>query len=223
MRATLRQFPTSPFCAEVRQILHYKGAEFDAVEVDYLERKERLLASGGSMMPELTLPDGETISGSERIALRLEELFPEPTILPPDLRGLHIALQRYIDLEIEDALLRLALPDELAIFRRLGAEQETFLRLFRERRFGAGCYERMEREHEANLARAIELLEPFEAALDGKAFLFGRIGLADFALYGQLHYLTISGELKIPPQFPNLRAFYGRIDRISASLDALAE
>lgn len=223
MPVTLHKLSTSPGCATVRQILQYKGVEFVSVDVDYLERKELLLASDGLMVPTLALSDGETITGSEHIALRLEEFYPEPTILPPDLRGLHIALARYIDLEIEDALLRLALPDELAYFRRLGAEHEAFFRLIRERKFGIGFCDRMEHESAANLARAGALLAPFEEALLGKAFILGRIGLADFALYGQLHYLAISGELKIPPQFPNLRAFYGRIDRISSALDDRGE
>src|SRR5258708_38231258 len=82
MKATLHQFPTSPLYAQVRQLLHYKGVEFETVEVDYLERKELLLASGGLMTPALTLPGGETIADAERIALRLEELYTEPTILP---------------------------------------------------------------------------------------------------------------------------------------------
>ena len=221
MKATLHQLPTSPLCAQVRQLLHYKGVEFEAIEIDYLERKEVLLASGGPITPTLTLPGGETITGSERIALRLEELYPEPTILPPDLRGLHLALARYIDLEIEDALLRLALPDELAFFRQRGAEHEAFFRLIRERKFGPGFCDRMERESAANLAHPCALLAPFEEALFGKGFILGRIGLCDFALYGQLNYLAISGQLKIPPQFPNLRAFHGRIDRISSTLDDL--
>ncbi|HUY19821.1 MAG TPA: glutathione S-transferase family protein [Candidatus Binataceae bacterium] len=221
MPATLYQFPTSPLCAALRQILHYKGVEFEAVEVDYLERKELLLAAGGLLEPTLALPDGETVSGSEGIALRLDELYPEPTILPPELRGIHIALARYIDHDLEDALCRLALPDELACLRRLGAEHEAFFRLIRERKFGPGFCDRMAHEHPANLARAGVLLAPFEEALAGKAFILGRIGLCDFALYGQLHYLAISGQLKIPDQFPNLRAFYGRVDRISSTLDDL--
>ena len=43
------------------------------------------------------MENGETVVDSERIALRLEELYPEPTIFPPGLRGLHLALARYID------------------------------------------------------------------------------------------------------------------------------
>ncbi|HTW89289.1 MAG TPA: glutathione S-transferase family protein [Candidatus Binataceae bacterium] len=223
MPVTLHQFPTSPGCATVRQILQYKGVEFVTVDADYLERKESLTAPDGLTAPTLTLSDSETITGSERIALRLEELYPEPTILPPDLRGLHIALARYIDLEIEDALLRLGLADELVYFRRLGAGHEAVLRMIRERKFGIGFCDRIGHESAANLARACAVLAPFEETLLGKAFILGRIGLGDFALYGQLHYLAISGELKIPHQFPNLRAFHGRIDRISSTLDDRGE
>src|SRR5579872_5898042 len=137
MRATLYQFPTSPLGAKILKLLHYKGVEFETVAVDCLERKEQLLAAGGLMTPELKLPNGETLSDSEQIALRLEELYPEPTILPPDQRGLHLALQRYIDLDLGDALCRAALSDELAYFRRLSAKHEACFRLLRERKYGA--------------------------------------------------------------------------------------
>src|SRR5277367_4014349 len=121
MTARLFQFHTSPFCAKVRKILDYKGIDYEIVEVDYLERKELLTASGQIMVPALTLESGETIADSERIAMRLEEIYPEPTIFPPSQRGLHLALARYIDSAIEDALFRVAVPDELAHFRRQGA------------------------------------------------------------------------------------------------------
>jgi hypothetical protein len=49
--------------------------------------------------------------------------------------------------------------------------------------------------------------------------LLGRIGYADFALYGQLSMLAITGELKIPDEMTNLRGYFGRMDRISAALD----
>ncbi len=200
----------------VGKLLHYKGIEFDAVDVDIVASKEQLLGSVDLLVTELTLDDGETIAESERIALRLEELYPEPTILAPDQRGIQIALARYIN-SIEDEFCRLALPDVIAWFRRLGAEYEAVYRQITDRYSGAGFCERAENERGA--MHAIHLLGPFETALEGKAFLMGRIGLADFALYGELHWLAISGELKLPGRFPNLRAFHGRIDRISASLE----
>ncbi len=219
MKARLYQFVSSPFCAKARKILEFKGVDFEVVEVDYLERKELLLASGQLMVPALTLESGETIVDSAKIAMRLEELYPEPTLLPPGWRGIHLALAGYIDNQVEDALFRVAIPDEAAHYRRQGADREALWRLIRERKYGAGFVDRMISEHAANWALAREALALFEDALAGKAFLTGRIGLADFALYGQLFYLAFTGELKIPADLENLRAFFGRVDRISAAVD----
>jgi glutathione S-transferase len=63
------------------------------------------------------------------------------------------------------------------------------------------------------------VLAPFELALEHGAFLLGGAGLADFALYGQLHFLALTGVLKIPRELPRLREFYGRLDRITAKVD----
>lgn len=219
MKARLFQFLTSPFCAKVRKILDYKGVDYETIEVDYLERKELITASEQVMVPVLTLESGETIVDSARIAKRLEELFPEPTIFPPGQRGLHLALASYIDTAVEDALFRVAVPDELTYFHRQGADREAMWRLIRERKYGEGFVDQMGRELEANWKIATEVLAPFEEQLGAGvgAFLTGRIGLADFSLYGQLHLTGFTGELKLPESMPNLRAFYGRMDRISAA------
>src|SRR6202023_2928247 len=79
----LYQFATSPFCAKVRKILDYKGAEYELSEVDYLDRDELLRASGGLIVPAITLENGETLTDSDRIAQRLEQAFPAPSIFPP--------------------------------------------------------------------------------------------------------------------------------------------
>ena len=226
MKATLYQFATSPFCSKVRKILDYKGLDYQIIEIDYVERKELIAASGQIMVPVLRLEDiggdgggVETIVDSDRIALRLEELCPEPTILPARNRGLHLALTRYIDSEVEEVLFRAALPDEAEYFARQGADRLALFRYIRERKYGEGFCERMEREREANFVRVSEVLAPFEMMLEHGAFLLARVGLADFALYGQLHFLALSGVLKIPIELPRLREFYGRVDRITAALD----
>ena len=228
MKATLYQFMTSPFCSKVRKILDYKGLDYQIVEVDYVERKELIAASGQIMVPALRLEDVqsggegaavETIVDSDRIAMRLEELCPEPTILPARSRGLHLALTRYVDSSVEEALFCAAVPDEEKYFASQGADRLAMFRFIRERKYGVGFCERMEREHEANMVRVREVLAPFEIALEHGAFLLGGPGLADFALYGQLHFLALSGLLKIPHELPRLREFYGRVDRITASLE----
>ncbi|MGO9603417.1 MAG: glutathione S-transferase family protein [Candidatus Binataceae bacterium] len=220
MAARLYQFVGSPFCAKVRKILDFKGIEYETFEVDYLERKELLAASGQIMVPALTLEAGETIVDSARIALRLEELYPEPTILPPGWGGIHRVLADFIDNNLEDALFRAAIPDEASYWRRRGRDREALWRLVRERKYGAGFVDRMIAEHETHLARAREALAPFDETLADRAFLLGRIGLADFALYGQLYYFAFTGEIKIPVELENVRAYFGRMDRISSAPEA---
>ena len=214
----LYQFATSPFCAKVRKILDFKGLEYECVEVDYVERKELVLASGQMMVPALTLEAGETIVDSDRIASTLEEFAPEPTIFPPRWRGIHLAMAHYFDTELEEALFRAALPAEIEYYRKQGPDREALWRLIRERKYGAGFVEETLRMHAAKLSHAEELLMPLEDSLGDRPFLLGRIGYADFALYGQLSYFAIGGVLRMPSQLVNLRAFFERMDRISSIL-----
>ncbi len=219
MKLRLYQFATSPFCAKVRKILDYKGIEPEVVEVDYLDRRNLLEASGQIMVPALTIESGETLIDSERIAFRLEELYPEPAIFPMKWRGTHLALGHYFDTELEDILFRTTVPDEVVYYRRRGVAHEALWRLICERKYGSGFCDQMVHNHSRNLERARAMLEPLDCDLTNRAFLLGRIGYADFALYGQLSLLALIGELKIPTDLPNLRAYYQRIDRISSRLE----
>ena len=219
MAAKLYQFLGSPFCAKVRKLLEFKGVEFETVEVDYLERKELLIASGQMTVPAVTFASGETIFDSARIALRLEEMYPEPTIFPPTWRGLHVALADYIDNRLEDAVYPAAIADELAYYGAQGADRAALWRLIRERKYGAGFVDRVMADEAANWNRVRAALAPFEEQLSARPFLLGRIGLADFSLYGQLYYFAFTGEMKIPAEMNNLIAFFGRVERISSRLD----
>jgi len=215
----LYQFATSPFCAKVRKILDYKGLDYEIIEVDYLERKELFAASGQLMVPALTMPSGATIVDSEAIAVALEDLSPEPTIFPTGWRGVHLGLARYFDSELEDALFRAAIPYELRHFARQGRDHEAFYRLIRERKYGAGFCDQMIRDRNENRDRAFQMLAPLDDSFAERAFLFGRIGYADFALYGQLTLLSLSEEFALPDANEGLRAFFGRMDRITAKID----
>ena len=219
MAAKLYQFLGSPFCAKVRKLLAFKGVEFEVIEVDYLERKELLVASGQITVPAVTLDNGETIVDSARIATRLEELYPVPTIFPAGWRGMHVVLADFIDNHLEESVYPVALADELAYYSKQGPDRGALWRFIRERKFGRGFVDRTIADHKASWDRFRSALTPFEEQLGNAPFLTGRIGLADFALYGQLYYLAFTGELKIPSDMKNLRAFFGRVDRITSTID----
>jgi glutathione S-transferase len=215
----LYQFATSPFCAKVRKILDYKGLDYEIIEVDYLERKELFTASGQLMVPALTMPSGATIVDSDVIALTLEEDYPEPAIFPAGWRGVHLALARYFDTELEDALFRATLPFELRHYARQGPDHEAFYRLIRDRKYGAGFCDQTIHDHHSHCERALKTLAPLDDSFSERAFLLGRIGYADFALYGQLTLLSISEQFGLPDAYEGLRTFYDRMNRITAKID----
>lgn len=219
MKITLCQLATGSFGPKVRKILEYKGFDYETVEIDYIEGRG---SDAAITSPALRLQNGdgvETIVDFGLIARRLEELRPEPTVFPPQWCGLHVVLARYIDGEVEEIVSRAALPDDFSHLARRDVQRLARFRLVCERKYGAGVGHRMDAEREANFAQLRELLQPFEQTLHRGAFLLGRLGLADFALYGQLHHLSFTGECKIPVEFALLREFYGRVDRISAALE----
>lgn len=219
MNLRLFQLYPDPHCAKLRKILEFKGLSCELVELDYLNRAELLSASGQIEVPALELPEGEIAVGSQWIVTRLEALFPEPTVLPPLSRGLHLTLARYFESELAGVVMRAATPDLLDYYHRQGDQTLAFFKLVQDGRHGAGFCDRAQREREANLQEARDALAPLEEALNEKAFLLGRLGLGDFALYGQLWQLGFTGELKLPHDLPNLREFFNRVDRLSASLD----
>jgi glutathione S-transferase len=219
MNTRLFQLRPDPFCAKIRKILEFKGISCEVVEMDYLDRAELLAASGQIEVPALELDGGEIAVGSEWIVTRLEALMPEPTVLPPLNRGLHLALARYFESGLGEIMMRAAMPDLLEFYRRQGDQQLAFFRMVQDARYGAGFCDRTADARDSNLEQAREVLSPLEDALNEKAFLLGRLGLADFALYGQLWNLGFTGELKLPQELANLREFFSRIDRLSAAIE----
>ncbi len=220
MKSRLFQFHPSPLCAKIRKILEFKGLEYEVVEVDYHDRAELLLVTGQIQVPALELAGAEVAVDSDWIVMRLETLCPEPAVIPPLSRGLHLTLTRYFEGDFAAVLLRLAMPDLLEFYRRQGDLQLAFFQMVHDAKYGSGFCERMAAEPEANLQQAAEILAPLDEALADKAFLLGRLGLADFALYGQLWRLGFTGEVKIPAEFANLREYFARLDRLSAALES---
>jgi glutathione S-transferase len=83
MSIKLYVLPASHPCAAVEAALALKGMEFE--RVDLLPMTQMLIGPlryGGSTVPGMRV-DGERIVGSRTIMRRLDELAPEPPLLPP--------------------------------------------------------------------------------------------------------------------------------------------
>jgi glutathione S-transferase len=83
MNVKLYVLPGSHPCAAVEAALRLKGIEFD--RVDLLPMTQMLIGPlryGGPTVPGMRI-DGEKLVGSRTIMRRLDELKPEPPLLPP--------------------------------------------------------------------------------------------------------------------------------------------
>ncbi|HVA80281.1 MAG TPA: glutathione S-transferase domain-containing protein, partial [Candidatus Binataceae bacterium] len=131
--------------------------------------------------------------------------------------GMHRVLADYIDTVLGEVLFRAAVPDKAAYYASEGKDRGAMWRLIRERHYGAGFVDQMIASHKTEMTRAAAALAPFEEALSERPFILGRIGLADFSLYGQLCHFTFTGTNGIPAELKAVLAFYGRMDRISSA------
>jgi glutathione S-transferase len=83
MSIKLYVLPASHPCAAVEQALRLKGLEFD--RVDLVPMTQMLIGPlryGGMTVPGMRI-DGEKVVGSRTIMRRLDQLRPEPPLLPP--------------------------------------------------------------------------------------------------------------------------------------------
>ncbi len=84
---TLYQYEVSPFCDKVRRVLQVKGVDYRVQEVTLRETLSGRLKelSPAAKLPVLDI-EGERIADSTEICRFLEARFPEPRLIPTDLR-----------------------------------------------------------------------------------------------------------------------------------------
>jgi glutathione S-transferase len=82
---TLYDAPRCPYCARVRIVLAEKGIEYETVEIDLSDRPDWLYEKNPlGKVP--VLEEGDfVLPESDVIMEYLEERYPEPALLPPDL------------------------------------------------------------------------------------------------------------------------------------------
>jgi glutathione S-transferase len=75
--------PWSTNCERVTLALGQKGLEAESIWIDYSDRSLVEEVSGQPLVPVVDF-DGEIVHDSTRILVRLEELYPEPSLYPDD-------------------------------------------------------------------------------------------------------------------------------------------
>jgi len=181
----LYRFRYSPYARKVQAVLDLVGARYDLVEVAYCDRDELATLTGGYIhVPVLVDDAGVVVTESRAICQHLVASPSGKKLVPSPLEGPIWAYHDFVDGPLEDPLFRIGSPAVRDAWARPG-ERAMYV-LVKERKYGAGCVDAWERERDALVAKARELLAPTLETLAARPFLFGDAPtLADAALYGQ--------------------------------------
>jgi glutathione S-transferase len=76
--------PRCPYCARIRILLAEKGVELEVVEIDLSDRPAWLYEKNPTGRVPVLEEDGRPLPESAVIMEFLEELYPDPALLPPD-------------------------------------------------------------------------------------------------------------------------------------------
>jgi glutathione S-transferase len=183
---------------KVQRVLQYKGLPFEVREVGWLERAELLpKISKSNKLPVLEY-EGQLIEDSSVIAYTLENLHPEPVLIPADpvLRARTHFMEEWADevlywynryeiarfgsSEIQIEAYFRDLPEDA---RRFAAERSREAAEDSLERHGIGRYPR-----EKVITDVRRGLDGLVALIDAQGFAAAtQITLADIALFGQIH------------------------------------
>jgi glutathione S-transferase len=211
----LYQFPYSPFAAKVRKCLELKRLDFEVVDVPYLDRRQLIELTGGSVQIPVLVDGSHVISESAMMTAYLDEKYA-PSLRAGPSAGPAVVFEQWADAVLEDVVFRWSAP---AIEDRIGdwnggrADARAFYRLIKERKYGAGCLD-LWRSGAADLSRrAAQLLAPLCQTLESRPYLLGEVPtLADAAVWGQLNMVEQAMPGSARRIAPTLNAWYLRLE-----------
>ena len=184
----------SPHCWKVRMALAHKALEADRRPWRFTE-KQIIAFTGQELVPVLV--DGNTaISDSWRIALHLEDRFPDrPSLFG---NGAAIPLARFIngwaDTVLLPAIARLILTD---VHDCLDAADRPYFRTSRERRFGQ-TLEQVVADRPAHFSALRQALAPLRQTLKGQEFISGSAAAySDYCVFGMFMWARCTSNLDL--------------------------
>jgi glutathione S-transferase len=210
----LFQFSYSPYAAKVRKCLELKGLAFEVVEVPYVDRRELIALTGGSVHIPVLVDGPTVVTDSPRITAWLDERHA-PSLRPGALAGPAVVFEQWADQVLEDAAFRLAAPEvELRMAAANGGREDAraMFRMIKERKFGPGCLDAWRAGAAELSARLGTLLKPLAVTLESQPFLLGeRATLADAAVWGELYMVDAVMPAELARQPASLRSWYARV------------
>jgi glutathione S-transferase len=178
-----------PFARRTRVVLHEKGIDFEASEVNFRNKSEEFLQASPTGKVPVVVADGDSLYESNIVNQYLDEVYEEPRLMPED-------------------------PKARAYARiwMARADNDFYPQVFVS---GMG---RTRGFSEEKISEALEelkvTLSRLEEGLEGRRYLAGPFSLADVAHAGnfvRLRELEESGEISLA-DYPNVASWMGRIE-----------
>lgn len=192
--------PFSPHCWKAVMALHHKGLAFEERPLAFTAIPT--VEGGFSRTVPILRDDQELISDSFRIALYLEETYPEQPSLFGGQGGVAAArlVEGYSQHVVHPAITRIALVD---IHDMLAPADQAYFRKSREERLGR-TFEEMAAGRDTAIAALPAALQPLRHMLGFQPFVGGATPLfGDYILFGALQWLRITtGSIHLPPDDP---------------------
>ena len=177
MAIRLYQSQTSMFCEKVRIVLAMKKVPYAIVDVRRDDRKSLIEYTGQRKVPSMDY-NGECIIDSTVISARLEKDHPANSIYPD------AEADKGLCLALEDWSDEVLIHANHAIRRADTPEARK----------------KAEAEWDVHF-------NTLEQMYSGKKFVFGRLTIADAAIFSQLHYLYTAVKYEVPAKYKNVHAF----------------
>jgi len=218
----LYNWPTSTCSQKVRMCLNYKGLSWDERILDW-KNDEHLSAWYLELNPNGVVPtlvhDGKIVTDSSVINEYLEEVFPEPGLLPKDAWGKAQvrAWRQFID-EVPTPAIRIpSMNNRVApVFAQLG--EDEYRDRVQRRTIRRHFYARMgktgfaEAEVIESLERLRDTVQRMETALERSPWLAGRqMTIADISIAPTIVRMEDTGLRALWADCPHVVQWYARI------------
>jgi glutathione S-transferase len=178
----------SPYCWRIKMALAHKGLEFKTMPWRFTE-KDAIAFSGQGSVPVLV--DGSsTVYDSWRIALYLDEAYPERPLLmdSEQARGAIFVFKQWCERNIHPAVFQVIVLD---LFAHLHNKDKAYFRESREKRLGT-TLEAYASDQAGALEKLHKALDPVRPVLSEQPFIGGRSpSFADYILFGAFQWARV--------------------------------
>jgi glutathione S-transferase len=182
---TLYDNPFSPFARKVRMVLRFKGLQYRSIDALALDEHDRLVDANPRAEVPVLVDGTVTVVDSADIVFYLEDLFPNPAVLPvgPELRAKARRWQRLAD-TVVDAIIHDVSIWAWPTHHRSDQPPEGLL--------------------DAGRRELHKILVDLEDSIDASGFVCGQLSIADISLFPHLSSLKPLGVLLSETAYPKL-------------------